>query len=118
MISKFFKSIDHSSTLFFLHRTRAIETNRPGAHRRVAIRPSYMRCILEIYVFLPFNKFSFTPIIKFRTRLSVEMAGFEPATFALQRRCSPTELHPQGLPWVSGLDRIRTCDPCVISTVL
>ena len=26
---------------------------------------------------------------------SVEMAGFEPATFALQRRCSPTELHPQ-----------------------
>ena len=23
------------------------------------------------------------------------MAGFEPATFALQRRCSPTELHPQ-----------------------
>src|SRR3972149_8370418 len=29
---------------------------------------------------------------------SVEMAGFEPATFALQRRCSPTELHPQDLP--------------------
>ena len=51
-------------------------------------------------------------------KLSVEMAGFEPATFALQRRCSPTELHPQDLPWVSGLDRIRTCDPCVISTVL
>jgi len=25
----------------------------------------------------------------------VEMAGFEPATFALQRRCSPAELHPQ-----------------------
>jgi hypothetical protein len=25
------------------------------------------------------------------------MAGFEPATFALQRRCSPTELHPQDL---------------------
>jgi hypothetical protein len=29
---------------------------------------------------------------------SVEMAGFEPATFALQTRCSPTELHPQDLP--------------------
>jgi hypothetical protein len=29
---------------------------------------------------------------------SVEMAGFEPATFALQRRCSPAELHPQDLP--------------------
>ena len=25
------------------------------------------------------------------------MAGFEPATFALQRRCSPAELHPQDL---------------------
>jgi hypothetical protein len=49
---------------------------------------------------------------------SVEMAGFEPATFALQRRCSPTELHPQGLHRVSGLDRIRTCDPSLIRTVL
>ncbi len=26
------------------------------------------------------------------------MAGFEPATFALQRRCSPAELHPRTLP--------------------
>ena len=26
---------------------------------------------------------------------SVEMTGFEPVTFALQRRCSPAELHPQ-----------------------
>ena len=53
-------------------------------------------------------------------KLSVEMAGFEPATFALQRRCSPTELHPQDVRRAgsSGLDRIRTCDPCVISTVL
>jgi hypothetical protein len=25
----------------------------------------------------------------------VEMTGFEPVAFALQRRCSPTELHPQ-----------------------
>ena len=45
------------------------------------------------------------------------MAGFEPATFALQTRCSPAELHPQ-IELGSGLDRIRTCDPCVISTVL
>ena len=26
---------------------------------------------------------------------TVEMTGFEPVAFALQRRCSPTELHPQ-----------------------
>ena len=31
----------------------------------------------------------------FSASSSVEMAGFEPATFALQRRCSPAELHPQ-----------------------
>ena len=49
---------------------------------------------------------------------SVEMTGFEPVTFALQRRCSPAELHPQDLPRVSGLDRIRTCDPSLIRTVL
>ena len=28
-------------------------------------------------------------------QLRVEMTGFEPVTFALQRRCSPAELHPQ-----------------------
>jgi hypothetical protein len=30
-------------------------------------------------------------------QLRVEMTGFEPVTFALQRRCSPAELHPQDL---------------------
>ena len=29
---------------------------------------------------------------------SVEMTGFEPVAFALQRRCSPAELHPRALP--------------------
>ncbi len=80
------------NTILFLRGTaQAVDKKRPGTHR-------------NFY------------------KLSVEMAGFEPATFALQRRCSPTELHPQDLlPRVSrgsGLDRIRTCDPCVISTVL
>jgi hypothetical protein len=28
----------------------------------------------------------------------VEMTGFEPVAFALQRRCSPAELHPRALP--------------------
>jgi hypothetical protein len=41
---------------------------------------------------LPFSYFF--SLISYE-RSSVEMAGFEPATFALQRRCSPAELHPQ-----------------------
>gem|GEM_PF-1951926 len=45
---------------------------------------------------------------------SVEMTGFEPVAFALQRRCSPAELHPQ----VNGPDWIRTSDPSLIRTVL
>ena len=35
------------------------------------------------------------PYSFFPASSSVEMAGFEPAAFALQRRCSPAELHPQ-----------------------
>ena len=105
-----FKSIVHSSTYSIL------ETKRPGTHRRVANTTyliavhSYDLCLRAVQQIFSHSKYSITN--------SVEMAGFEPATFALQRRCSPTELHPQDLPWVSGLDRIRTCDPCVISTVL
>ncbi len=44
-----------------LHRTRTVETNRPGTHRRVAIRPRFLRCFFGLYVFLPFNKFSLAP---------------------------------------------------------
>jgi hypothetical protein len=52
-------------------------------------------------------------------RSSVEMTGFEPVAFALQRRCSPAELHPRALPEISGgPDWIRTSDPSLIRTVL
>ena len=44
---------------------------------------------------------------------SVEMAGFEPATFALQRRCSPTELHPQDLPGLVGLTGFEPVTPAL-----
>ena len=59
------------------------------------------RCLLRFYVSVPFNNYCFTPkFLPYRSLStnSVEMAGFEPATFALQRRCSPAELHPHGLP--------------------
>ena len=47
----------------------------------------------SIYACVPFNKLCLTP--KTYSTTSVEMTGFEPVTFALQRRCSPAELHPQ-----------------------
>ena len=46
-------------------------------------------------------------------KLSVEMAGFEPATFALQRRCSPTELHPQDLLGRVGLTGFEPVTPAL-----
>ena len=40
------------------------------------------------------------------------MAGFEPATFALQRRCSPAELHPRALPELQvGLTGLEPVTP-------
>jgi len=47
------------------------------------------------------------------TTNSVEMAGFEPATFALQRRCSPTELHPQDLLGRVGLTGLEPVTPAL-----
>ena len=92
---------------------RAVETNRPGTHRRVAEGPDQLRCIFQTYVFLPFNKFISSPIITYLLTNSVEMAGFEPATFALQRRCSPTELHPQDLPGLVGLTGFEPVTPAL-----
>ena len=43
---------------------------------------------------------------------SVEMTGFEPVTFALQRRCSPAELHPQDR-WVVGLTGFEPVTPAL-----
>ena len=87
------------NTTLFSHRAAlAVDTKRPGTHRRVAKRPNfcgaeYTLCLLACQqIFFYSDKF-----LQNIYKLSVEMAGFEPATFALQRRCSPTELHPQDL---------------------
>ena len=48
------------------------------------------------YVRAPSNISGLTPKYVLPAN-SVEMTGFEPVTFALQRRCSPAELHPQDL---------------------
>ena len=39
------------------------------------------------------------------------MTGFEPVTFALQRRCSPAELHPQDLLGLVGLTGLEPVTP-------
>ena len=44
---------------------------------------------------------------------SVEMTGFEPVTFALQRRCSPAELHPQNLLGLVGLTGFEPVTPAL-----
>ena len=57
-----------------------------------------------------FNKFCLSPIV---LKHSVEMTGFEPVTFALQRRCSPAELHPQDLPGLVGLTGFEPVTPAL-----
>jgi hypothetical protein len=41
------------------------------------------------------------------------MTGFEPVTFALQRRCSPAELHPQDLLGLVGLTGFEPVTPAL-----
>jgi hypothetical protein len=70
-----------------------LSTKRPGLSPGRVVHPcdlSHSAIVLPRY---PTSNFSSS----FQTR-SVEMTGFEPVAFALQRRCSPTELHPRALP--------------------
>ncbi len=63
-----------------------------------------------VYVCVPFNNSCFTPKPALAAN-SVEMTGFEPVTFALQRRCSPAELHPQDLLGLVGLTGFEPVTP-------
>jgi hypothetical protein len=101
------KNTDQQSTLFF--------RQDDPAQRRVVKLP--MRCEPTNSTVLQSRQLqtSYHPF----TQGSVEMTGFEPVAFALQRRCSPAELHPRALPETSGgPDWIRTSDPSLIRTVL
>jgi hypothetical protein len=67
------------------------ETIRPG-NTAGSFKNPYWRFNLD---FMPaYRSTTFVSLQSFSTN-SVEMTGFEPVTFALQRRCSPAELHPQ-----------------------
>jgi hypothetical protein len=75
---------------------RFTDTKRPSAHRRVVEEPIQRGVISRTMSAFGSTNLYDTPSTT--DAYSVEMAGFEPATFALQRRCSPAELHPQELP--------------------
>ena len=85
------RDIGHTSTDFFIlilfdkaARLIAGPTKCRGSGAFYLLNPFVAVCQASIFLFSSFARSS-----------SVEMAGFEPATFALQRRCSPAELHPQ-----------------------
>ena len=97
------KHIGHTST-YSISRDNSTRQTPPGRKKTFS-----KRCTIWLYVCLPINKFSLAP--KLTPTTSVEMAGFEPATFALQRRCSPTELHPQEFLGLVGLTGFEPVTP-------
>ena len=96
----------HRSTFNVRH----TDTNRPGRHRRVAKTLRTVQTFDLSAVFLQQTSFNLQYL---RFSNSVEMAGFEPATFALQRRCSPAELHPQEKAWLVGLTGFEPVTPAL-----
>ncbi len=97
--SRSFKGIDYPSNFLIT------DTKRPSAHRRVTLKPNFAVVTYCLCLFAVKQ----SNIYSVLTTDSVEMAGFEPATFALQRRCSPTELHPQivlGLVGLTGFEPV------------
>ena len=87
---EFLRGIGHTSTdcsTFFDKAARLIA----GPDSCLAIAASFF---CQSWLSL-FAKLSSSLFFSSSWQQLVEMAGFEPATFALQRRCSPAELHPQ-----------------------
>ncbi len=80
------KYTDRQSTIFFNKATRLIAGPRITPLRS---KPNY-------YLHSKVANFKLFIILSYTG--SVEMTGFEPVAFALQRRCSPAELHPRALP--------------------
>ena len=105
---------------------------------RLIAGPHTISRAIEANVYYFNAKFAnFKPFVILSNASSVEMTGFEPVAFALQRRCSPAELHPRvsvrclrvtchvrdtgsldTRTQISGPDWIRTSDPSLIRTVL
>ena len=87
------------------------DTKRPGIHRRVVfMNPDSCGEFLDLMSACRLTICYFTP---FELTNPVEMTGFEPVTFALQRRCSPAELHPQDLLGLVGLTGFEPVTPAL-----
>jgi hypothetical protein len=104
MLSICVQGIGHPST------SPALQTIRPGTRRRVDVSAQPASAL----AFRPMSAHPSTILAPLRFRSlghSVEMTGFEPVTFALQRRCSPAELHPQDLLGLVGLTGFEPVTP-------
>ena len=82
------KGIGCLSTLFFFQFRQS-----DPAHRRAANGHAIEAFFLFLRADRKIQYFYFS--LSATAGNTVEMTGFEPVAFALQRRCSPTELHPQ-----------------------
>ena len=85
MCFTFVKHTDWQSTIFFDKATRLIAGPRSTPLRSEPnCYPTSKVANFKLFIILSHTG-------------SVEMTGFEPVAFALQRRCSPAELHPRAL---------------------
>ena len=108
-----FKSIVHSSTYSLFKeyiaggRDKTTRHTPPGRKYDLVVCGAFLDlCLRAVQQILSHSK-------NYISTNSVEMAGFEPATFALQRRCSPTELHPQDLLGRVGLTGFEPVTPAL-----
>ena len=95
---------------YSIFRHKATRHTPPGRNNDLTSCGAYYTlCLLAIQQIFSHSNNNLLTIYE----LSVEMAGFEPATFALQRRCSPTELHPQDLLGRVGLTGLEPVTPAL-----
>ena len=114
--SIYIESIDHFSncSLDFIkylagYRDKTTQRSPPGRKTTFIIR-----WIFWNYVFVLFNKLL---LLSVTTNSQWRWRDLNPRPSRCKRAALPLSYIPK-TSLVSGLDRIRTCDPCVISTVL
>ena len=101
----------HRSPFNLLHLLSLPGCRRKSARHTPPGRKKPFRCV----IFFAKAAYPSTSFDTLRSHVanSVEMTGFEPVTFALQRRCSPAELHPQDLPGLVGLTGFEPVTPAL-----
>src|SRR5215212_12122995 len=97
---------------FVFQRSAKQETQSDPAYTAGSHKNPFHCGVLLIFMSACYST-NFVSLQNLLTANSVEMAGFEPATFALQRRCSPTEIHPQDLLGRVGLTGFEPVTPAL-----